>query len=349
MTVNQFPVVESPNDAQLVVIAGVTDAQGNVTPGYTGGGAGGGDASAANQTLQIAQETAINSKLAGTVNVAPLATIIPLPTIMQNGVSGNATGTSLNISGYAVAIIDIVANPVMSGGTVVNFEASVDDTTWVAILAHQVGVVGAIGINTSSNGDYRINVAGFKSLRARISGYSAGTVTIKGYVTAIAAQPTTVTTVQKASVSVDVTPTLVSGSYSTGQYVGASGTAMVIAGAANYAGGGGFFSVSAVDPASTGVSGELWIFDAAVVPPNDHVAFALSSADLAHILPGGGGVIPFSTWYATTAKSVSPCPIPLYSYKCAAGQTSLWACYVARGTYNPSAGAPTFRFTFWPD
>jgi hypothetical protein len=153
----------------------------------------------------------------------------------------------------------------------------------------------------------------------------------------------------KPAVGVNITPTLVSGSYATGQYVGASGVAMVIPGAANYPGGGGFFSVIAEDPASVGVSGELWIFDAAVVPPNDHAAFALSSADLAHILPGAGGVIPFSTWYATAAKSVSPCPSILYPFKCAAGQTSLWACYVARGTYNPSAGAPTFRFTFWPD
>jgi hypothetical protein len=133
--------------------------------------------------------------------VTQIAATMPTATVMQNAVVTSGNGTSLNVSGYATAIVNVVANPVMDGVTVVNFEASVDDITWVAILAHQVGAPGVMLTTTSANGDYRINIAGYKSVRARISPYSAGTITIKGYVTPLSAHPTTVT-------SVDAMPTL---------------------------------------------------------------------------------------------------------------------------------------------
>ena len=127
------------------------------------------------------------------LSVSQNAATMPAATTMQNAVAANANGTSLAATGYAVAILNIVSSPAMSGGTTVNFEASVDDTTWVAILAHQVGVGGSLASTTTADGDFRINIAGYKSLRARISAYSAGTVTIKGYATPLSAQPTTVT------------------------------------------------------------------------------------------------------------------------------------------------------------
>lgn len=127
-----------------------------------------------------------------TLGISQSAAIVPSATTMQSAVSANANGTSLNVQGYATTIINITSSPSMSGGTIVNFEASTDDSEWQPILAHQIGVQGNQVLTTSTDGDYRINCAGFKSIRARISGYSAGTVTIKGYVTPLSASATTV-------------------------------------------------------------------------------------------------------------------------------------------------------------
>lgn len=119
-------------------------------------------------------------------SVSQHAATPPASTTMQNAVSGNADGTSLPVTGYAVAILNVTASVAMSGGTTINFEASVDDTTWVAITGTQIGVTGSLATTTTTTGDYRLSVAGYKSVRARISAYSAGTITIKGYASPVA-------------------------------------------------------------------------------------------------------------------------------------------------------------------
>jgi hypothetical protein len=149
--------------------------------------------------------------VSGTVSSQAIAAVLPAATTMQNAAVASGNGTSLPVTGYAVAIINIVSSPAMSGGTTVNFEASVDNTTWVPILTHQVGSGGSLVSTTTTDGDFRVNVSGYTSLRARISAYSAGTVTIKGYVSPTAAQPTTVglasSTAVIGHVIVDTAPT----------------------------------------------------------------------------------------------------------------------------------------------
>jgi hypothetical protein len=161
-------------------------------------------------TSLLALETGGNlATLAGTVAsgkvkvtpdpISQTASTLPAPTTMQSAVSGNANGTTLPVSGYATAIVSIVSSTPMSGGTVVNFEVSEDNTTWVSILAHQLGASGSLVATTSADGNYRINCAGIVSVRARISGYSAGTTTITGYVSPLSSHPTTVSIAAGAS------------------------------------------------------------------------------------------------------------------------------------------------------
>jgi len=125
-------------------------------------------------------------------NIGTGPATMPSATTMQTAATANVNGTVLNVQGYVTAIINISSSPSMSGGTTVNFEISTDGTEWTSILAHQIGSQGNQSTTTSSDGDYRINCAGFKSLRARISNYSAGTVTIKGYASPTAGHTTTV-------------------------------------------------------------------------------------------------------------------------------------------------------------
>lgn len=124
--------------------------------------------------------------------VSETAATLPAATTMQNAAVANGNGTTLAVSGYAVAIISIISSPAMSGGTTINFECSQDDATWVSILAHQMGVSGSQGVTSTTDGSFRLNVAGVKSVRTRISAYSAGTITIKGYPTPVTGQGTTV-------------------------------------------------------------------------------------------------------------------------------------------------------------
>jgi hypothetical protein len=120
------------------------------------------------------------------VAVSSNAATPPSATTMQAAATGSGNGTNLPVTGHAVAILNVVSSVAMSGGTTVNFEASVDDTTWVSITASQIGVTGNLVTSTTADGDFRLSVAGYKSVRARISAYSAGTVTVKGYPTPIA-------------------------------------------------------------------------------------------------------------------------------------------------------------------
>jgi hypothetical protein len=124
--------------------------------------------------------TIASDNTAFSVNSTKTASTVPSGTTMQNGATANGNGSSLNVSGYATAILNVTASVAMSGGTTINFEGSVDDTTWVSILAQSVGT-SSFATSTTVTGDFRLNVAGYKSVRARISAYSAGTITVKGY------------------------------------------------------------------------------------------------------------------------------------------------------------------------
>ena len=110
--------------------------------------------------------------------------------IMQNAAVALGNGVNLNVQGFVSALISVTGT--MSGGTAITFEASVDDVNFVAITGHQIGFAGNLTTVTISPGDFRFSCAGYKSIRARISAYSAGTITAKGYVSALSGHPTTI-------------------------------------------------------------------------------------------------------------------------------------------------------------
>lgn len=108
----------------------------------------------------------------------------PAATTMQSAAVASGNGTSLDVAGFEGVALNILCSVTCSGGTTINFEKSVDDTTWVAASAWLVGTSGVSVTTTTAPGDFILNAAGYKSVRARISAYSAGTITIKGYQTA---------------------------------------------------------------------------------------------------------------------------------------------------------------------
>jgi hypothetical protein len=308
----------------------------------------GGDASAANQTTvqanagsDASKATAVQGITGGkAVAVSQGSATPPAATVMQNAVSQTATGTDLVTTGYATAIIQVVSSTPMSGGTNVQFWATPDGSTYYPILAHQIGVSANLVTSTTSDGEYRISCSGFQSIEARIAGYSAGTVTIKGYVSPIAAFPTTITgLVGGFSAAPPVNPVLsVAASYVTGDYVGTSSAPMEFTNIARTTGGTFYIpGATLIDIAKQSISGELWLFNSTVAPPLDSAAWTISSADMVKLLC----VIPFSTYYATASYSVSQGhPDYVGPYKVVG--TSVFGCFVTRG--SPSYASLNLTF-----
>ncbi len=113
------------------------------------------------------------------LTVAQSASLMPAVFTLQTAVA-NGNGNSLNTAGYATAILNITVSTTMA--CTVNFEVSVDNTTWTSIPGLQAGT-NISATSTTAIGVWSFNVAAYTSLRARISGYSgSATVTVTGYV-----------------------------------------------------------------------------------------------------------------------------------------------------------------------
>lgn len=105
-------------------------------------------------------------------------------TTMQNAATGTGNGTSINTDGYAFVWFQVTT----TGTCALNFEGSNDwGTTWTAIISYYSG--SSTSLNTggfnSPNGLYLAPCAWIKLIRARISSYSSGTVTVVGTVTPV--------------------------------------------------------------------------------------------------------------------------------------------------------------------
>lgn len=146
---------------------------------------------------------------------------------------------------------------------------------------------------------------------------------------------------------VDATPTLTThASYIANDYVGTDGVAMVFNNVARINGGTGIIiGAILVDYALQSVAGELWLFDTAITPPNDSAAWTLSDAHAARCI----GVIPFSTYYASAANSVSPVGNLTIAFQALAASKNIYGCFVTRGAPTYASGDLTFRLRILQD
>lgn len=150
------------------------------------------------------------------------------------------------------------------------------------------------------------------------------------------------------------TPVLsVGGTFSTGDYVGTSGTAIVFAGcgkpiSASQGGGGGYIlSATLIDAAVQSVAAELWLFNTAVTPPTDNAAWGISDADAKSLV----AIVPFSTYYAAgtfSSSSIGSLSAPV-RYECAAADTALYGCLVTRGAPVYPTGSLTVKLNILQD
>jgi hypothetical protein len=92
---------------------------------------------------------------------------------LQSAAVALGNGTPADVANYDVIGIQVTG---ISGDTI-TWEASIDGSNWVGILAAPV-TTGTGALTATTNGVFVLNCAGLGFLRARISNYSAGTITV---------------------------------------------------------------------------------------------------------------------------------------------------------------------------
>jgi hypothetical protein len=139
---------------------------------------------------------------------------------MQNAATATGNGVILNVEGYPTAIIEIAA---LTGAATVSIESSVTPPGVTALWSAQTcflldGTTSASSYTTTAL--FRCNTVGVKFLRARISTYGSGSVTVFGAATPLAlgggsGGGSGGSTITSLGVSTAAPPTLVEGANAT--------------------------------------------------------------------------------------------------------------------------------------
>jgi hypothetical protein len=90
---------------------------------------------------------------------------------------GNGTAIATVDTGGALTAVGIQITGITTA--TVTFEATIDGTNWVSILAENV-TTGVESATTTANGIFRITCIGMVQIRARISAWTTGAITITG-------------------------------------------------------------------------------------------------------------------------------------------------------------------------
>jgi|SRR5579859_7300 len=148
---------------------------------------------------------------------------------LQNAAAGNGNGTALALLGNASVIFTVN----MAGFTgTVNFEVTEDNTNWDPLQVQQEGTnlitTYVTGSTTTATHLYEGSTAGLQSVRARVSGYSAGSVTVTAHAIPVPDAPRVVNAVVVAQ------PTATSNSAAVAANTSNSATLAAVAGQTNY-------------------------------------------------------------------------------------------------------------------
>lgn len=108
---------------------------------------------------------------------------------LQSAAVANGNGTTLNVSGLSSVMLTVNCSA-CAGGTTVNFEGTEDGTNYTSVWAEQFGT-STIAISTTMAGVtvWQFPTGAVQTIRARISAYSAGTITVTGHASSASFHP----------------------------------------------------------------------------------------------------------------------------------------------------------------
>ena len=96
--------------------------------------------------------------------------------IMQNAAVATGDGIAIEVSSLGSLSMQISGTFVAT----VTFEATIDNSNWVAIQVKNRNT-GKLSTEATTTGLYSVSVAGLLKVRARVSAWTSGSVTVKGY------------------------------------------------------------------------------------------------------------------------------------------------------------------------
>jgi hypothetical protein len=156
---------------------------------------------AANQSVNVAQ---VAGAAPSVTNPLWVAGAQAASVTMQNGATANGNGTTLAVSGYQTALVNVNCSVACSGGTTINFEGTDSTGTYFSLSA--TPVAGGASVTTATtSGQFWIPVSALTTIRARISAYSAGTITVTGTSENGINPPATVTALQATAANLNAT------------------------------------------------------------------------------------------------------------------------------------------------
>lgn len=94
---------------------------------------------------------------------------------LHTAAAATGNGTAIDVTNYDIAGIQVTG---ISGDTI-TWEASINGATWVGILVAPV-TTGTGALTTTADGVFVLDCRGLALIRARISTYSAGVITVVG-------------------------------------------------------------------------------------------------------------------------------------------------------------------------
>ena len=178
--------------------------------------------------IYTANSGLVDWDIATTVNAINLTSFTG-SNALQNAITANSNGTPANVISLASFVFDVQPGGAAFNATI-NFECSTDNTNWQPINATKKGsLTFQPASTTTTSGYYAVVVADLAYVRARISNYVSGTITINGYGSAQQEAEKTINTFTQLSGSITQQVTLAStitalGQVGTGVSPGGSST-----------------------------------------------------------------------------------------------------------------------------
>lgn len=199
---------------------------------------------------------------------------------LHSAAVATGNGSEFEITGYAWVTFQVNG---ISGDTIIP-EVTIDGTNWETARAIAVDGINSVTSITADN-NYAVRVGGMRRFRARISVYSAGSITVMAHATSLSPFPAGYgQSAGKFSNSFTISPTVDTAAYSVGDLIGAKNT---LTDAVRVSGGGGVIqTVVVADLADQKAALDLVFFNAdpSATTFTDQTALDIDDADLFRII-----------------------------------------------------------------
>lgn len=116
---------------------------------------------------------------------------------LQSAATATGNGTPLNVLGMATLVATVTGITTAT----ITWEATEDNANWASVNAILSGT-STIGPTATANGDYVLSCAGFQQVRARISAYTSGTITVTAHAVPSQNEPRVVNAILQAGSAV---------------------------------------------------------------------------------------------------------------------------------------------------